>query len=171
MNAQIAEHLRRRGGFAWWPSVFFAFLFGILVAYGVTRIPHLTVLTCPDNCLGVEKIEGPNAFATRNLKTGQAYEWRLRANPPVDLHAGYVIEISFVERGKYEDIDGIAMPYHIVRGKELDRVPAYSIIKPFVNFDGDDRPVLAKNCRNTPDDADVICVGGEAQFVQELSQR
>jgi hypothetical protein len=129
---------------------------------------------CPDNCQGIENIEGPRAFASRNIKTGRVYEWRIcDSEAPLSLYAGYVIEISYIERGSCQDIDSVPSkpPYHIIRGKELDRVSAYSIVKPFVNFDGDDRPVLAKNCWNSPDDSTTICSGDGAQFVREISQR
>jgi hypothetical protein len=123
---------------------------------------------CPENCLGVEKIEGPNAIATRNIVTGQRREWRFCRHPPVRLYAGYVIELTVAERGDCQDLNRADLFYHIIRGKETEWKAVYADV---TYDDGPDRPVLARNCHNTADDKDVICEGGDARFDREISLR
>lgn len=136
----------------------------------VTSAPIVSY-SCPESCLGVVKIEGTNAFETVNLKTGKHTEWRLLSDPPVTpggIFAGYVLEMRVKQM-----IGGLALeepskdlPYHIVRGKDRSR-PEYFPVLNSTYDDGEDRPVLANNCRNTIDDKDTVCDGGTAIFLQE----
>ena len=164
-------HQKDRGT-SWAAAVIFAALIGGCFAYVVTNAPTPIVLSCPNECLGLVTIEGPNDFETVNLKTGRHREWRFRADPPLTpnvLFAGYVIEMTFIEHGDYELPDANNYAFHIVRGKELKR-PAYYPLLPVTYFDGPDRPVLAKNCYNTPDDKSVVCDGGIPEFGIQLSE-
>jgi hypothetical protein len=45
MSEQIAEHFKRRGGFAWWPPVIFAFVFVSLLALSSAWLPPSNVVT------------------------------------------------------------------------------------------------------------------------------
>jgi hypothetical protein len=118
-------------------------------------------------------VEGPNAIETVNLQTSEHREWRFLANPPIRRGAvfpGYVIEVRVRETPAGQELDepSSSPPYHIVRGKDVSK-PAYAPVGDVTYYDGPDRPVLARNCRNTPDDKDVICDGGDAQFGREYN--
>jgi hypothetical protein len=60
INAQIAAHLKRGGGYAFWWPLFFAFMFGVFIAYLVTRIPVYPVYEYHN--VKVLKQVGPNAW-------------------------------------------------------------------------------------------------------------
>jgi hypothetical protein len=153
---------------------FMAFVCAFLTYIATRPAPPITY-ACPQSCLGIVKVEGPNAIETVNLQTSEHREWRFLANPPIQrggIFPGYVIEIRVRETPAGQELDepSASPPYHIVRGKDVSR-PAYAPVASVTYEDGPDRPVLAKNCRNTPDDKDVICEGGAAQFERVLSQR
>lgn len=114
------------------------------------------------------KVEGPLAIETVNLATHLHREWRFcPKNPDLQVFAGYVIEVVEIERGPCQDIGPADEQYHIVRGKDLKRdKTAYLPVSDVTNLDGDDRPVLAKNCHNNQADTSVICDG--EPFTQEV---
>jgi len=155
--------------------VFMAVVAIAVILLGARRMSSTPIrYGCPGSCLGVVKVEGENAIETVNIGTGEHREWRFCADPPVNglMYPGYVIEMRVIETGPCQALDEPASdpPVHIVRGKDMKRA-AYRVISPVVKEDGDDRPVLARNCNNTLDDRDVVCDGGEAQFSEQLSQR
>ena len=160
---------RSDGVGSWSPLIFSAAVCGFLLTMLGLFIPPrpVLVLSCPDDCLGVEKVEGPNEIAVVNLKTGRPREFKFRADPPITPHAlfaGYVIELSFIEKSGYEIPPPDGQLFHIVRGKELTK-HAYSFLlgshttPAIVDYDGEDRPVLAHNCHNTSDDQSTVCDG------------
>jgi hypothetical protein len=165
----------RTKGAANWPALgFVALLSGIFIYFGTRPAPPISY-ACPHSCLGIVKVEGPNAIETVNLQTSEHREWRFLANPPIERGAifpGYVIEVRVRETPAGEELDepSASPPYHIVRGKDIAS-PAYAPVEDVTYYDGPDRPVLARNCRNTPDDKDVVCDGGDAQFERQLSRR
>lgn len=143
-----------------------------LLIYKTTQ-PEVIDFHCPEACIGVTKIEGENQFAAVNLKTGRRAEWRLCDKPavvPGGIFPGYVIEIRFKQLTNCQQLDEPSsdLPYHIVRGKDLSS-NRYAPVAANTYWDGDDRPALAKNCRNTADDKNVVCDGGEAKFIQEMA--
>jgi hypothetical protein len=170
-NREAAEEMRRHihNGWSRYTSIWFCFVIALVVGIGyfLEKPDPIISYDCPDECLGVVKVEGPNEIETVNLKTQRHREWRFRASPPVTPKAifpGYVIELQFVEKGGHEDF----VFFHAIRGKQWGKGEIYDAV---TYFDGPDRPVLAKNCKNTPDDKATVCEGGVAQFAQELSQR
>lgn len=175
-NTLIFQKIRRRSnGTGTSLALWFAALCCAVMLYGISRMPSAISYACPNSCLGIVKVEGPNAWETVNLVTGKHREWRLCAIPPVQrgsIYPGYVIEIRVTERVGCQQLDEPSAdpPYHIVRGKDRNQA-AYGPVTYATYDDGPDRPVLANNCRNTPDDKDVICEGGDARFGTELSQR
>lgn len=165
---------RSRGAGKYAP-IWFAMFCCAAIILGAMRMPSAISYACPNSCLGIVKVEGPNALETVNLVTGQHREWRFCATPPVErggVFPGYVLEIRVTERLSCQQLDEPSAdpPYHIVRGKDRNQA-AYGPVTYATYDDGPDRPVLANNCRNTPDDKDVICEGGDARFGMELSRR
>jgi hypothetical protein len=165
---------RTRGAAQWSTVLFMAVVCGGLVYLGTRPAPPITY-SCPQSCLGIVKVEGPNAIETVNLQTSEHREWRFIANPPItrgSVFPGYVIEIRVRETPVGAELDEPSSdpPYHIVRGKDVAQ-PAYAPVAGVTYEDGPDRPVLARNCRNTLDDRDVVCEGGDAQFERQLTQR
>ena len=125
-------------------------------------------------CWGVEEVEGNRAFRLVNVATGERREWRFcfekdrdgrDLDPEVNLFAGYVLSELVVYEGSCASIRAPEQHYTIIRGADrLWRETAYS---KGTYFDGEKRPVLAKNCHNTPDDKSTVCDGGVAKFTQE----
>ena len=146
------------------------------IIYASTR-PRIAFYGCPNNCLGVEKVESPHAIRTVNLKTGEINEWRFCPGDGVHLYKGFVIELTTTWTGWCYDLNGVDQHYHVVTGSDVLRQrysPAAAVTRTDCNpvsaapCNSDSRPVLAKNCRDTADDSSVVC-DGIPNFSQETS--
>jgi hypothetical protein len=151
------------------------FVWGTVVANNQTP----SVYNCYDAdypvCWGVEKVEAPGYdFAFVNIATKEHREMRFCHGHPLPLYAGFVLKELIMVEGTCDWIDRPDLHFTIVRDNDSQwhsgpyASLTYDDFKP---FDKSPRPVLAKNCYDTPDDTDTICVGGAARFEQELSQR
>lgn len=136
-----------------------------LIVFGVI---YGNTVTTYDQYFGIVRVEGNHAYRFIDLATGELREIRFCSDydESKGLFAGYVLKkLVVVETGTCEWLNRADLHYDVVRGDDAKwwKSPYSSVTKP----DGDSRPILAKNCFNTPDDKSTSCIGGDAKFTVE----